>query len=242
MARPSSSNWVLWIATPLVGVGLVALLLTLVRPPRAALLKSSIPEPHIQLHGLSRGSSDPMFSDDASLLDPTPLFLPTRWNSSAKEIKAPEPGRGFPGFLPDFHFLESRLTLYLPPPVQTPISSADAVSSTPPGAPFLGIGEADFSGAPLVARSAYVEVFESDSGRRVLAEPIAAGALAVTSDTWQPVEFMAAVDPSGLVGPLVRLVGSGVEGVDMSLKSALVERLKVGQRLPPGFYRICVGP
>ena len=76
----------------------------------------------------------------------------------------------------------------------------------------------------------------------MFAQAIPASVLIGVSDTWQPVEFMAAVDPSGLVGPLVRLVGSGVDAVDTAVKSMLVERLKVGQRLPPGFYRICVGP
>ena len=242
MMGPRQSTLVVWIAAAAVGVVLAALFLLLVRAPRASFPKAIVQEPHIQLHGLGSNGSNPLFSEDASLLDPTPLFLPTRWNSSAKEIRPPEPGRSFTGFAPDFHFVESRLALFLPPPVQPPVNSADAVSSTPPSAPFLGIGEAAQGGAPLSARSAYVEVFESRSGRPVFAQAIPASVLIGVSETWQPVEFMAAVDPSGLVGPLVRLVGSGVDAVDTAVKSMLVERLKVGQRLPPGFYRICVGP
>jgi hypothetical protein len=55
-------------------------------------------------------------------------------------------------------------------------------------------------------------------------------------------EFMAAVDPAGLVGPLVLTVHSNVAEVDAYFARFLSEELRVGQRLEPGFYRICVGP
>jgi hypothetical protein len=55
-------------------------------------------------------------------------------------------------------------------------------------------------------------------------------------------EFVAAVDPAGLVGPLVPTVRSGVEEVDNFFQNYLARTLRVGERLAPGFYRICVGP
>jgi len=53
---------------------------------------------------------------------------------------------------------------------------------------------------------------------------------------------MAAVDPAGLVGPVVPTVRSGVSEVDDYFARYLEETLRVGQRLAPGFYRISVGP
>jgi hypothetical protein len=55
-------------------------------------------------------------------------------------------------------------------------------------------------------------------------------------------EFMAAVDASGLVGPLVLTVHSDVAEVDAYFGRYLAETFRIGQRLEPGFYRICVGP
>jgi hypothetical protein len=59
---------------------------------------------------------------------------------------------------------------------------------------------------------------------------------------WRPMEFIAAVDPSGLVGPLVPTSRSGADDVDTYFGHYLADTLRVGQRLAPGFYRITVGP
>ncbi len=69
---------------------------------------------------------------------------------------------------------------------------------------------------------------------------------------WQPLEFMAAVDPAGLVGSLMPTVRSvtppdnhfpqlDAEALQW-LEKYLAQKLRVGERLGPGFYRICVGP
>ena len=55
-------------------------------------------------------------------------------------------------------------------------------------------------------------------------------------------EFIAAVDTAGLVGPLVPTVRSTDADVDDYFGRYLAETLRVGQRLAPGFYRISVGP
>jgi hypothetical protein len=59
---------------------------------------------------------------------------------------------------------------------------------------------------------------------------------------WAPVEFVARVDAAGLVGPLVVTERSGLEEVDVFFANYLARTLRVGERLAPGFYRICVGP
>ena len=45
-----------------------------------------------------------------------------------------------------------------------------------------------------------------------------------------------------MVGPLVLTVHSDVAEVDAYFGRYLVEKLMVGQRLEPGFYRISIGP
>ncbi len=55
-------------------------------------------------------------------------------------------------------------------------------------------------------------------------------------------EFLAAVDPAGLVGPPVLMLRSDAADVEAYFGRYLADTLRVGQRLSPGFYRICVGP
>ena len=48
------------------------------------------------------------------LRDPTPLFLPTEFNSSRKDYVPREPGGAFAGFSPKLTFGEAELDLHLP--------------------------------------------------------------------------------------------------------------------------------
>ena len=95
---------------------------------------------------------------------------------------------------------------------------------------------------PLSRRTAYVEIHEAGSGRTVFGQAVADTHPPASSVPWQPMEFMAAVDAAGLVGPLVPTVRSGVDDVDSYFGRYLADSLRVGQRLAPGFYRIIVGP
>ena len=55
-------------------------------------------------------------------------------------------------------------------------------------------------------------------------------------------EFLVAVDAMGLVGPPTLTESSRVAAVDGYFQNYLVKTLHAGQRLAPGFYRICIGP
>ena len=189
----------------------------------------------------SVGLVDPVVIQGTMLRDPTPLFLPTEFNSSRKDYRPGEPGGAFSGFAAKLTFSESELALHLPPAVAVPAAPADALAGSPPGAPFLGFGRSDMNVELLAPRGAYVEIVDSGSGRSVLARPLL-DAYPPSSAPWKPMEFMAAVDSAGLVGPLVLTVHSDVAEVDAYFGQFLAENLRVGQRLEPGFYRICVGP
>jgi hypothetical protein len=108
--------------------------------------------------------------------------------------------------------------------------------------PFLGFGQQAILLKRLPARGGYIEVYDSNTGRLVLGEAVKVSDQPPSADGWEPMEFIAAVDAAGLVGPVVRTVGSGVEQVDGFFTRYLAENLKVGHRLAPGFYRISVGP
>jgi hypothetical protein len=184
---------------------------------------------------------DPVVITSTMLLDPTPLFLPTEYNSSRIDYVPREPGGTFAGFPFKKTFADSELELHLPPPTVIPASPADALIGDPPGAPFIGFDRGDPVVQPLGPRAAYVEIVEARSGRSVLEMPVT-DAHPPASMPWQPMEFIAAVDAAGLVGPLVTTTRSGADDVDTYFGRYLAETLRVGQRLAPGFYRIIVGP
>lgn len=187
------------------------------------------------------GGADRAISDEALLLDPTPLFLPTRWNASQRELVAPEIGGRYQGFdSPKFSFAETEINLGLPPPVRMPAGPGDVVSADAWSAGFVGFGRPAARTLSLVPRSAFFEVVRAADGKKVFAQSISEPP--PVRGAWQPVEFAAGVDSAGLVGPLTVTVRSGVEEVDGFFANQLAKTHRIGERLEPGFYRIVVGP
>ena len=177
---------------------------------------------------------------DAALLDPTPLFLPTEWNTARMEVKLPESRGAFAGYDAKWKFDVSELKLGLPASVAVPENAAEALLIASPGAPFSGFGRSDAEVEALARRGAFVEVVAAGSGRRILADALPA-ARPPGGGGWQPLEFLAAVDAAGLVS-LDLTARSGLEEVDAYFSRYLAQTLRIGARLAPGFYRICVGP
>jgi hypothetical protein len=181
--------------------------------------------------------------NEASLTDPTPLFLPTEWNAGQNALPANtqrEPGGSFQGYPAKLAYAETELNLDLPSVVAMPARPADALVSDRTGESFLGLGQADRKNAQLIVRKAFIEILAAANGQRLLAQPLA-DARPPDGD-WQPMEFLVAVDPMGLVGPPTLTESSRVAAVDGYFQNYLVKTLHAGQRLAPGFYRICIGP
>jgi hypothetical protein len=228
--RPAGNVWT-W--ATVTGVIVILWVAFNVRVPEAA------PPPGIVPH-TSVGLVDPVVIRGTMLFDLTPLFLPTEFNSSRKDYVTREPGGAFAGFPFKPAYSESELALNLPDPVAVPDSPAQALVGDPPGAPFIGFGRANIKLETLAPRAAYVEITEAGSGRRVFGQPVSDAHPPLSA--WKPMEFIAAVDSAGLVGPPVLTVHSDAIGVDAYFGRYLADSLRVGQRLAPGFYRICVGP
>ena len=102
--------------------------------------------------------------------------------------------------------------------------------------PFLE----DLKVEPLPGRGALVEVVTASDGRQVFTKELK-GARPPGGD-WQPMEFLVAVEPAGLVGlPAPAPSLNNVEVVTY-FQNYLAKVFRVGERLAPGFYRIKVGP
>jgi hypothetical protein len=224
-----------WTLVAIAGVLVLVCVAFLIRipEPRAPAPVAAVP---------SVGFVDPVVTMGTLLRDPTPLFLPTDFNSSRKDYTPREPVGSFAGFDPKFAFADAELVLGLPPAATVPSSPAEALSGDPPGAPYMGFDRSDVVVEPVSPRIAYVDIVNAESGRSVFAAPITDAHPPPASVPWQPMEFIAAVDAAGLVGPVVPTARSGVDDVDAYFSVYLSETLRVGQRLAPGFYRISVGP
>ena len=258
MAQASPGSRRLWVLATAIAIAVVALISLLFRepaappPPPAAQRK-----PVVEMHAEAE-AGDALFKDKAIFKDSVPLFLPTVWNSSPPERKQRVPEGVFRDYPPEFAFGDSELRLDLATPIAVPARPADALEANPPGNPYLGMGEQDEPVPALAARWAEVEIFAAGNGVRAYGQALtnasdrAEAPPIVRLGTWQPLEFKAAVDPAGLVGPLMPTVRS-VTPVDNAflqldaealqwLEKYLAQRLRVGDKLAPGFYRICVGP
>lgn len=184
-----------------------------------------------------------LHANDAALTDPTPLFLPTEWNAGQNALPANtqrEPGGSFRGYPPKLAFAETELKLDFPAVVPVPGRPADALAADLISQSFLGVGQSEAKPTQLVARKAFIAVLRASDGQQLLGQSLTDGD--PPDGAWQPMEFLVAVDAMGLVGPPVLTESSRAIAVDEYFQNYLVKSLHAGQRLPPGFYRVSIGP
>ena len=253
------TRWV--IAAALAGLILSVLMLlfrgpagTMALPPVAAPMPPATaparPRPVVQL--AKSGTADAVLAEELVLGDMRPLFLPTEGLSVTLPEPRREPGKTFlDNETLKLTFGEADLNLDRGlPPVATingqPAQSAaalDALATEGAAGPLAGFGrDPRAAGGALPARGGFVAVVSVATGHQVWAESLPAEARPAGSKPWQPVEFVASVDAAGLTAPLVVTTSSEVEEVDAHYRNFLARGYRIGDRLPPGFYRITVGP
>lgn len=236
--RSDRMRWLL--ASAIAGLAL-AVVLALFRRPTAAVVA---PDPLKPATVTVAPESDPLLTEEAMLRDPTPLFLPTRWNVAENVLAAgarPEPGTSFQGYPPALKFAETELRLALPPAVAVPAGPLEAVAADSPARGLTGFGETDRTPVALPERGAYVEVSSAADGQIVLARALN-DVQPPREAVWQPLQFLVAVDPAGMVQPAVLTESSQVAAVDDYFERYLSQQLHLGQRLAPGFYKVSIGP
>lgn len=221
--------------------------------------EAGTPMPHPQRREVrvQRVAADSATLGAASTLrDLTPLFLPTARNAALARLapRAVEPAfYQAPVAAPEravaaWHFDR------LPPPVtlkdgRIPVDAA--------GDPVLlrnflddaaveslarGIGRDPVAVGELVPRGGVVEVVTAGDGRSVLSEPLDAKVRPPTDKVWQPLVLLANVGSTGLMTRPTFSVSSGIREVDDFFENYLARTFRIGERLPPGFYRITVAP
>ncbi|MBI4622704.1 MAG: hypothetical protein HY736_05700 [Verrucomicrobia bacterium] len=250
MVTTSDGNRRRWAAAAGGALVALALLLMLFRAPEPVPSPSTAPpRPVVRL--MRPDGTNAALDEETVMHDTTPLFLPTGRNATVKDLPRREPGKTFldkETLKLGFAGTDLNLAKDLPPVVtlngKPPGKAApvDALTADAPGQMFLGFGRTDEPAVASEPRGGFVEIVATATGRRVLAEALPVTARPATDKPWQPMEFFAAIDAAGLVRPLVVTEGSRVEEVDVYFRNFLVRTFRVGERLPPGFYRIVVGP
>jgi len=194
--------------------------------------------------GLSKGGpglSAELLAEQLAAYDPAPLFIPSAMNSSASgSSNAAQPGTEGP-----FAALPPELTktgpVRFPAPVMVPANPVDGLRLTERADAPLVIARGDTAGAGLKERLGRLEAVDADSGRVALNLALPASVGSPKGD-WQPLELMGAVTSTGLVGELVVIWSSGADEVDDYFRSHLRQSVRIGARLPTGFYVFRVGP
>jgi hypothetical protein len=230
-ASAAKRRWAVAIAA---GAAVTVLLGLLARAPRTPAPLPAAAKPKLIL-----APADTLRREETALRDPATLYLPTPWNS--RPVPPPrDPGVAFASYPPEPRFALEGLGVQLPD--EAPLRPADVLISHPPGNPLLGLGRTDTPVRALASRGAYVEIAAAGTGERVFSGVLAGAHPPDGGALWQPLEFIAAVDAKGLVGPLALAEPSNVDAINGYFDDYLTVTFRVGERLAPGFYRIWVGP
>jgi hypothetical protein len=248
MKLPLEGRWIVLIVV--CGVGLTAMIVALARvvkvPSRTA--PPTLSTRPVSITAVANTPADASMREMGELLDPTPLFRPTRYNTSQPEIPAAsrrEPGSitSFKAFAPRYAFAEDGFEIAFADPTRIPTRPVETLAFGRLDDAFPVFGQRDREGGVPAERSAFLEVVGTHSGQTVLFMPLElTGVPAAFGGEWAPLELVALIDTAGLVGAPALVKSSGVELVDGFIRSFLAKSFHLGQRLPAGFYVLRVGP
>ena len=224
-----------------VGIGLLLvfiLSLSLIRIPAPQPLELQKPD----APGMGVGLTQVMQAE-VDLLDPTPLFLPTKNNAGyaigPRKFQMASQGN-FQSFPPKLSNLVEGVELNFPPMVELPRTPADGLRVGLEPNPYRSLGQIDEKAKALSSRLGYLQIVPAGGGQTFALA--LSGVAEVSLGDWHPMEWMATIDRRGLVGNLALVVSSGVEECDAFFRRYLTEKLRMGGRLQPGIYRLRVGP
>lgn len=234
-----------WVPASALAALVILIVVTLIQvPPKWRQAARENKEPSLRLvYGIAAGQGDAT-QEQMEAYDPTPLVLPTRWNSFSERPVRRRGAETFDAVPPQLFFPEGEAHVDFPTPRKLPSGPVEAARSSLLRDFSLEMGRAD-AGRQLAARLGFLRVVEMGKGdamARTLELKDEGGGLLPTQKDWQPMELSGAVSPEGLVGGLIVLESSGVDEIDDFFKKHLEETVRVGDLLAPGFYVFRVGP
>ncbi len=186
----------------------------------------------------------PLVAEQMELFDQQPLSMPTRWNAGSQPLPAElrrQPGEVFGMYDARLTFAAEKLEPVFVPRTVAPADSRGALRVVGPLAEgWLGLGRVDRPITALPRREAAIEVRRFGAGKDpvVLSEALQGLDPVVVAQDWAPMEFSVVVAAAGLVGVPTLAEGSGVERVDAFFATFLARDFRLGERVPPGVYRV----
>jgi len=257
MTTPGKRRWAGWWVAGLTVVFAAAAAAVLFRPltRTAETVRPEVP-PKVNMAQLSQSDQtlnerpgekpgERLLREQATLLDPTPLFLPTDRNASQQPLPQDlrrQPEQVFRDYPWVPFFGESTLALPTGPAQALPKNPLELLKEASRD-PFLGFDRLDIPLQPLPERLGFVEVSRVGDGRVVLTRQLERPVVLPAGRLeWEPAEFLVDVTPAGLLGRPAIIASSDVEEVDLFLRDYLAEVLHLGERLSPGLYRVVIGP
>ena len=197
--------------------------------------------PLVRLAGAGTVTEDQVLQEKAELMDPTPLFFPTEWNYGQRPLRVErlkQPGQVFGSFEPKLTVGEQNIANYGAEATPVPEKLVDVLVQGNE-APFAGMGQIDAQRPTLTVRAGYLEVREQKNGNIITAQQLSG--IQLPQSDFAPVEFLVLVGAAGLIGEPILTNGSGWDEVDVFFRTYLVKSYRLGERLPPGQYRVLVG-
>lgn len=180
---------------------------------------------------------------ELALKDPTPLFLPTRWNSGQVDramTAERSSGASFGQIGAKWVFPNDENRMILPDGVVVPDSAVSALDGMEARLEGGELARKDDLGLSLPVRAGFMEVVAIGTGETVFRKPLELAEEGTPINA--PIEAMLAINAGGFwVRPTVaQLVEGGAvefDQVNLMLREARLETF-----LEPGFYRILLGP
>ena len=177
------------------------------------------------------------------LKDPTPLFLPHKWNSGQVDERGEgilSPGTSFTAIEPKLIFPEAANDIEIPDGVDVPLTALSAIERIDQAAGHGELTRWDGDIRLLSNRRGYSEVMTTD-GSKMLYQRVLDDNM-VPFQVRAPVEALLAINEAGVwVRPTVIETPEGVsvnfEEINSTLKALQLESI-----LGPGIYRILLGP
>jgi hypothetical protein len=226
----------LWILSLLGAMGLAGLTIILFRAPSSEQKSGQLSKASVA----SGVALKRVVSEDAVLLDKTPLFLPTDLNTAEKDVSLPKTGGIFSDFPPIFAYSEFDVGFGgMRASENVVVNNALELAS---GAPLaLGFGRLFDQATGINPQRFYLDILSAKDGAQISQEVLLSNPPR-TDAIWRPIEFMALIGTVGLEAPLIQIARSGSDEIDAYFSDFLARKLKRGANLSPGTYRLIVGP
>lgn len=180
---------------------------------------------------------------ELALKDPTPLFLPTKWNSGQVEDGMDAEltlGASFGEIGPELIFPDAANTIAIPDGVEVPSTALSTVERIDQSMGHGELTRRERNPQRLGDRLGYAEVLTIDSSKVIHQRVLTQGM--VPYAVKDPVEAVLAVNAAGVwVRPTVIEAAEGAS-VDFEEINSVLKALHLESILGPGIYRILLGP